>query len=80
MFFTYIGLYIPFFYITDYALSIGIEENMSFYNLIIMCAGSIPGRLLPPYFADKYVMRCFSFGDVVNCRKLMGPIGSEMST
>ncbi|CEJ60329.1 hypothetical protein PMG11_08906 [Penicillium brasilianum] len=53
MFFTYIGLYIPFFYITDYALSIGIEENMSFYNLIIMCAGSIPGRLLPPYFADK---------------------------
>ncbi|GAM43298.1 hypothetical protein TCE0_047f17999 [Talaromyces pinophilus] len=53
MLFTYMGLYIPFFYITDYALSIGIDENISFYTLIIMSAGSIPGRVAPPYFADK---------------------------
>ncbi|KAL4862662.1 major facilitator superfamily domain-containing protein [Aspergillus spectabilis] len=52
MFFTYIGLYISFFYITSYALSIGIHEDMAFYTLIIMSAGSIPGRLLPPFFAD----------------------------
>lgn len=55
MLFTYMGLYIPFFYITDYALSLGIDENLSFYTLIIMSAGSIPGRVAPPYFADKSV-------------------------
>ncbi|KAH8197775.1 hypothetical protein TruAng_008064 [Truncatella angustata] len=46
-------LYIPFFYITDYAISIGIDEDMAFYSLIIMSAGSIPGRVLPPFFADR---------------------------
>lgn len=53
MLFTYMGLYIPFFYITDYALSLGIDSDIAFYTLIIMSAGSIPGRILPPYFADK---------------------------
>lgn len=53
MLFTYMGLYIPFFYITDFALNLGIGEDMAFYTLIIMSAGSIPGRIVPPFLADK---------------------------
>jgi hypothetical protein len=78
MLFTYMGLYIPFFYITDYALSIGIDENISFYTLIIMSAGSIPGRVAPPYFADKLVFPFFPLG--YNADQIVGATESETLT
>lgn len=53
VFFTFIGLYIPFFYVSDYALSIGITGDLSFYLLIIMNAASVPGRVIPSFLADK---------------------------
>lgn len=52
-FFTFIGLYIPFFYVEVDALSIGVSEDMSFYMLTIMNAASIPGRVVPAAIADR---------------------------
>jgi MFS family permease len=52
-FLTFIGLYIPFFYVEVDALSLGVSDNMSFYMLTIMNAASVPGRVFPAYLADK---------------------------
>ncbi|ROV87530.1 hypothetical protein VMCG_10686 [Cytospora schulzeri] len=53
VFFVFIGLYIPFFYVQNYALSIGVGTDLAFYMLIIMNAASIPGRIFPALLADK---------------------------
>ncbi|KAF7194606.1 MFS-type transporter dbaD [Pseudocercospora fuligena] len=53
MFFAFIGLYIPAYYIGTYALEQGITgDNMAFYLVAIMQAGSILGRIGPGYAAD----------------------------
>ena len=53
VFFIFIGLYIPFFYVETYALNLGISANLAFYLLIIMNAASVPGRIFPSLLADK---------------------------
>lgn len=53
VFFTFIGLYIPFFYVENYALNLGISPDLAFYMLIIMNAASIPGRIFPLMIANK---------------------------
>ncbi|KAJ5890550.1 monocarboxylate permease [Penicillium subrubescens] len=53
VFFIFIGLYIPFFYVEQYGINLGISRDLSFYMLIIMNAGSIPGRVIPPIIADR---------------------------
>ncbi|KAI4129387.1 MAG: hypothetical protein LQ347_003794 [Umbilicaria vellea] len=53
VFFIFIGLYIPFFYVETYALNLGISANLAFYMLIIMNAASVPGRIFPSLLADK---------------------------
>ncbi|KAK4189131.1 major facilitator superfamily domain-containing protein [Podospora australis] len=53
VFFTFIGLYIPFFYVEKYALHIGLSPDLAFYMLIVMNAGSVPGRIAPSIIADK---------------------------
>jgi len=53
VFFTLIGLYVPFFYVEQYALNIGVSPDLAFYMIIIMNAGSIPGRVVPGMVADK---------------------------
>ena len=53
VFITYTGLYVPFFYIESYATNVGVRGEMVFYMLIIMNAASVPGRVLPPFIADK---------------------------
>jgi MFS family permease len=52
-FFIFTGLYIPFFYVGQYGLDLGMSQDLSFYMLIIMNAGSVPGRILPSIIADK---------------------------
>lgn len=47
-----LGLFIPNFYIVDYAVAHGISPTTAFYVLAIMNAGSVPGRLLPPFASD----------------------------
>ncbi|KAK0727802.1 putative monocarboxylate permease [Lasiosphaeria miniovina] len=53
VFFTFVGLYVPFFFVEKYALSIGVSSDLAFYLLIIMNAGSVPGRIVPSMIADK---------------------------
>ena len=50
----FMGLYIPFFYISDYSkASAGASSVMAFYMLIILNGASTFGRILPNYIADK---------------------------
>lgn len=52
----FIGLYLPFFYVPSYALSVSpdtVTPGFSLYLISIMNAASVPGRILPNFFADK---------------------------
>lgn len=53
-FFIYLGLFTPFFYVTPYAISIGIDNNLSFYMISILNATSLFGRVVPGFLADRY--------------------------
>ena len=54
LFFSFIGLYIPIFYIQEYAIQQKITDvNLGFYILPILNAGSVFGRVLPNFLADK---------------------------
>lgn len=50
----FIGLYVPFFYISEFAASArgDLPTKLAFYMLPIVSAGSIVGRILPAYIAD----------------------------
>lgn len=52
--FSFIGLYVPFFYVEQYARSIGIDATTASYMLIIINAASIPGRIVPSMLADRF--------------------------
>ncbi|KDQ54083.1 hypothetical protein JAAARDRAFT_38694 [Jaapia argillacea MUCL 33604] len=52
-FLTNIGLFFPFFYMQLFAEQHGVNENLSFYSLAILNGGSILGRLVPPFLADR---------------------------
>ena len=53
LFFTYLGYWIPLFYIVPYAeLSLHLTPDYSFYLLAIMNAGSFFGRVLPAYLSQ----------------------------
>ncbi|KAF2686190.1 MFS general substrate transporter [Lentithecium fluviatile CBS 122367] len=54
MFLASMGLFIPFFYITSYSISIGKDPDMSFYLISILNGISLLGRLLPGILADRY--------------------------
>jgi MFS family permease len=49
----FMGIYIPIFYISTYATALGINPELAFYFLPILNAGSVVGRLLPNFLADK---------------------------
>ncbi|CAG8952989.1 hypothetical protein HYFRA_00003179 [Hymenoscyphus fraxineus] len=52
-FFGFMGMYIPFYYITTYAVEKGIVNgDLSIYILSIVNAASVLGRLIPNFFAD----------------------------
>lgn len=52
-FFGFIGMYIPFYYLSTYSIELGLASSeTSFYLLTILNAGSIFGRLIPNFFAD----------------------------
>ncbi|KAJ6617084.1 major facilitator superfamily domain-containing protein [Mycena sp. CBHHK59/15] len=48
-----LGLFFPYFYLQLYAVDRGIDENLAFYVLALMNFGSIGGRLLPNFIADR---------------------------
>jgi MFS family permease len=49
----FIGLYVPFFYVSAYATKSGLGAVISFYMLPIMSAGSLLGRILPGTIANR---------------------------
>ncbi|KAK5115580.1 hypothetical protein LTR62_001239 [Meristemomyces frigidus] len=51
-FFGFVGQYIPYFFIEQFAGMHGID--MAFYMLTFLNVGSIPGRILPSLLADKF--------------------------
>jgi MFS family permease len=55
LFLTFVGLYIPIFYIVVYAQQDAkIDADMSFYLLSILNASSVAGRILPGLLADRF--------------------------
>jgi MFS family permease len=47
-------MYVPFFFVQLYAIQEGImSENLAFYLLPVLNAGSIFGRIIPNFLADK---------------------------
>ncbi|KAH7912730.1 major facilitator superfamily domain-containing protein [Hygrophoropsis aurantiaca] len=44
----------PYFYIAEYSTAMHGSEGLSAYLLAILCAVSVPGRILPGLFADKW--------------------------
>ena len=54
LFLTFVGLYFPFYYTSIYGTRIvGLSDNVSFYLLPAINAGSIFGRIIPGLMADK---------------------------
>ncbi|KAH8805873.1 major facilitator superfamily domain-containing protein [Xylogone sp. PMI_703] len=47
------GLFIPLTYLTSYAINKGLPQDFSYQILPILNAGSVIGRWLPGYYADK---------------------------
>jgi len=52
--FIYMGLFSPFFYVTPYTVSLGLDANIAFYMISILNAASLFGRILPGILADWY--------------------------
>ncbi|KAH9480098.1 MFS transporter asaE [Psilocybe cubensis] len=51
--FVALGMFIPFFYIVDYAKHQSIPDHMSFYALAVMNAGGVLGRIAPAVLSDS---------------------------
>jgi MFS family permease len=50
----FLGLYIPFFYVSSYALKkTSASEELAFYFVPILNAASLFGRIIPNFLADK---------------------------
>lgn len=51
----FIGLYVPFFYVSEFASSTrgNLPTKLAFYMLPVLSSGSIVGRILPAYIADS---------------------------
>ncbi|KAF3482539.1 uncharacterized protein GIQ15_05298 [Arthroderma uncinatum] len=49
-----LGLFVPFYFITSYSISVGKDAEISFYLISIINATSLFGRLLPGFWADRY--------------------------
>ncbi|KAI0057047.1 MFS general substrate transporter [Artomyces pyxidatus] len=50
----FLGVYFPYFYLQLFSVINGVDTNVAFYTLAIMNAASIPGRILPNLFADRF--------------------------
>ncbi|KAF7422249.1 hypothetical protein PC9H_010405 [Pleurotus ostreatus] len=50
--FVALGLFIPFFYLAEFAHAIGISTHLSFYVLAVLNGGGVLGRIAPAYLSD----------------------------
>lgn len=68
----FVGLYIPFFYVSEYSSDrAGLDSTIAFYMLPITSAGSIAGRIIPGLVAD----RLGSLNTLAICTILAGLLG-----
>lgn len=49
----YFGFFAPFFYVSTYAISLGVSETFSIYLIAILNAASSFGRIMPGFVADR---------------------------
>ncbi|KAK5988390.1 MFS-type transporter dbaD [Cladobotryum mycophilum] len=60
------SVYVPFFFVQEYALRLSVNKDMAFYLLSIMNATSLAGRIMSNWLADRYgginlmIPGCFS--------------------
>jgi MFS family permease len=54
LFFNYLGLFTPNFYVTSYTISLSLDPDMAFYMVAIMNGASLFGRVIPGIWADRY--------------------------
>ncbi|KAF5534183.1 riboflavin transporter MCH5 [Fusarium mexicanum] len=63
LFFLFIGMFAPLFFIPTYAVSRGVNPTLASYLLAITNAASTFGRIIPGILADKYGrLNMYSFG------------------
>jgi MFS family permease len=48
------GMFPPIFFLPSYAITRGMSSRLAFYLVAILNAASLPGRVLPGIFADRY--------------------------
>ena len=65
LFFLFLGLFAPLFFVPSWAIEQGLDSNMAFYMLSIINAASLFGRLIPGLLADKF--GAFNMMIVVAC-------------
>jgi MFS family permease len=54
LFFSYVGFFAPIVYLQPYALAHGLQQGtLALYLVAILNAASVPGRVVPSYFANK---------------------------
>lgn len=53
-FFVYFSMFTPIFFVTSYSSSLGLSSTFAFYTTSIVNGGSLFGRVLPGFIADKY--------------------------
>ncbi|KZT25256.1 MFS monocarboxylate transporter-like protein [Neolentinus lepideus HHB14362 ss-1] len=51
-FFVLFGIYLPFFFLQQYAIQQGVDQNIAFYSLAFLNAASLFGRVIPNFLAD----------------------------
>jgi MFS family permease len=51
--FGFVGLYIPIFFIQSYSIDVGVDPKLASYMTSILSAGSVLGRTLPNFVADR---------------------------
>ncbi|EFR00807.1 hypothetical protein MGYG_03812 [Nannizzia gypsea CBS 118893] len=66
LFFMFVGMFTPLFFLPIYAVSRGMHPTLAGYLLAITNASSTFGRIIPGVLADKYGrLNIFSFGGVI---------------
>ena len=67
-FFILLGMFTPLWYIQTFAIRLGGDPTSAFWLLAIINAGSLPGRVLPGFYADKIG----SFNVLIPCAMITG--------
>lgn len=81
MFFGFMGLYIPFFYVQSFAIETNVmRPDLAFYMLAVMNGASVFGRIIPNFIADRVgPLNILLPGTLAACVLAFGWLGIESS-